>query len=167
MEPGIDEKGIEQDHNIEEQPKIRMESGLEPLDKEKGVEEAPDIKVKSETDDKSALKPEPESQVQPIETNREFSKASLKTPVSMLQDSISRSGASTPGFVRTAAEVADSAALLDQEDPEPEITDEEAGRLGVRRLSLTPIPQVAMTAAEVADTARTLDRDEVSPPCSR
>jgi hypothetical protein len=71
----------------------------------------------------------------------------------------SRSGASTPIMAKTAAEVADSAALLDREEAEPEISDEEAGRLGVRRLSSTPIPEVAKTAAEVADTARTLDAE--------
>lgn len=71
------------------------------------------------------------------------------------------SGASTPSFVRTAAEVADSAALLDKEDPEPEIPDEEAGRIGYRRMSATPISDVANTAAEVADDACWLD-DEVN-----
>lgn len=72
-------------------------------------------------------------------------------------DPHSGSGASTPSFVKTAAEVADSAALLDKEDAEPEITDEEAGRTGFRRMSLTPIQDVAATAAEVADTAEGLD----------
>jgi hypothetical protein len=72
------------------------------------------------------------------------------------------SRSSTPGFAKTAAEVADSAALLDQEDAEPEISDEEAGRLGVRRLSSTPINEVAKIAAEVADSARCLDLDEVT-----
>lgn len=67
------------------------------------------------------------------------------------------SGASTPSFVRTAAEVADSAALLDKEEAEAEVPDEEAGRTGYRRLSATPIPEVASTAAEVADTAQRLD----------
>jgi hypothetical protein len=73
----------------------------------------------------------------------------------------SSSGTSTPSFVRTAAEVADSAALLDGEEPEEDIPDEEAGRIGFRRMSTTPIPDVAATAAEVADTAQRLD-DEVS-----
>lgn len=72
------------------------------------------------------------------------------------------SGTSTPSFVRTAAEVADSAALLDKEDADSEVTDEEAGRTGFRRMSLTPIQDVAATAAEVADSARDLDSD-VSP----
>lgn len=71
----------------------------------------------------------------------------------------SRSGASTPSFVKTTVEVADSAALLDKEEPEEEVTDEEAGRIGYRRLSTTPIPDVAVTAAEVADTAQQLDAD--------
>jgi hypothetical protein len=71
----------------------------------------------------------------------------------------SRSGASTPSFVKTTVEVADSAALLDKEEPEEEVTDEEAGRIGYRRMSTTPIPDVAVTAAEVADTAQQLDAD--------
>ena len=74
-------------------------------------------------------------------------------------DPHSGSGASTPGFVRTAAEVADSAALLDRDDDEPKVTDEEAGRTGYRRLSATPIPDIANTAAEVADTAQALDSE--------
>ncbi len=69
------------------------------------------------------------------------------------------SGASTPSFVKTAAEVADSAALLDKEEAEPEVTDEEAGRTGFRRMSMTPIQDVAATAAEVADTAEALDSE--------
>lgn len=69
----------------------------------------------------------------------------------------SGSGASIPRLARTAAEVADSAALLDKENPEPDISDEEAGRLGLRRLSSTPISIVARTAAEVADSAQALD----------
>lgn len=72
------------------------------------------------------------------------------------------SGASTPSFVKTTTEVADSAALLDNEDADPEVTDEEAGRTGFRRMSLTPIQDVAATAAEVADSAKGLDSD-VSP----
>lgn len=48
---------------------------------------------------------------------------------------------------------------LDREEPTPPISDEDAGRIGFRRMSLTPIPQVAMTAAEVADSAAILDRE--------
>ncbi|KAK3692936.1 hypothetical protein B0T22DRAFT_436155 [Podospora appendiculata] len=70
------------------------------------------------------------------------------------------SGSSTPTFARTAAEVADSAALLNKEEPEAPIPDDEAGRIGFRRMSSTPISEVAKTAAEVADSAQTLDNDE-------
>ncbi|KAK3333106.1 hypothetical protein B0T19DRAFT_116828 [Cercophora scortea] len=70
------------------------------------------------------------------------------------------SGSSTPSFARTAAEVADSAALLNKEEPETPIPDDEAGRIGFRRMSSTPISEVAKTAAEVADSAQTLDNDE-------
>ncbi|KAB5570647.1 hypothetical protein GE09DRAFT_1218069 [Coniochaeta sp. 2T2.1] len=71
------------------------------------------------------------------------------------------SGRGTPDFVRTAAEVADSAALLDPEDAEPDVSDGEAGRTGLRRLSQTPIQDVAATAAEVADTAEGLDTESI------
>jgi len=71
-----------------------------------------------------------------------------------------RSGATTPTFAKTAAEVADSAALVNKEDPEPRMSDDEAGRIGYRRLTSTPIAEVARTAAEVADTAKELDSDD-------
>ncbi|KAK0630599.1 hypothetical protein B0T17DRAFT_488716 [Bombardia bombarda] len=74
----------------------------------------------------------------------------------------SDSGASTPTYARTAAEVADSAALLNKEEPESQMPDDEAGRIGFRRLTATPISEVANTAAEVADSAKKLDREEVS-----
>jgi hypothetical protein len=60
-----------------------------------------------------------------------------------------------------AAEVADAAVFLDREEPQPTTTDEEAGRTGERRMSHTPIPEVARTAAEVADSAAIIDRDDV------
>jgi hypothetical protein len=65
----------------------------------------------------------------------------------------------TPELADTAYEVAESAALLDKDrdPPTPPISDEEAGRIGFRRMSSTPIPEVAKTAAEVADVAATLD----------
>ncbi|KAL1882748.1 hypothetical protein VTK73DRAFT_873 [Phialemonium thermophilum] len=81
----------------------------------------------------------------------------------ILNRSAPQSGASTPSFVRTAAEVADSAALLDKEESEPDMPDEEAGRRGFRRLSSTPIQQVADTAADVADTAASIDRGKALP----
>lgn len=70
-----------------------------------------------------------------------------------------RNGQNTP---EVAAEVADTAQELDREVPTPPISDEEAGRIGLRRLSNTPIPKVAQTAAEVAETAARLDADVVS-----
>lgn len=72
----------------------------------------------------------------------------------------------TLGESEIAAEVADTAATLDQEASTPPIADEEAGRIGLRRLSHTPIPEVAGTAAEVADSAAILDRLTPSPPIS-
>lgn len=70
-------------------------------------------------------------------------------------------GASTPTYASVAAEVAYSAALLNTEKPETPVPDELAGEIGYRRLSSTPIVEVARTAAEVADTARDLDSAEV------
>ncbi|KAK2625976.1 hypothetical protein QTJ16_004238 [Diplocarpon rosae] len=74
-----------------------------------------------------------------------------------------RSGAHTPELADVAAEVADSAAALDRDVPTPPLPDAEAGRLGYRRMSQTPIPEVAATAAEVADVAATLDRSPSLP----
>jgi hypothetical protein len=70
-----------------------------------------------------------------------------------------RSEAGTPVYAKTAAEVADSAAMLDREPSPAPVSDEEAGRTGERRLSNTPIPQVALIAAEVADVAAILYQD--------
>lgn len=66
----------------------------------------------------------------------------------------------TQDFAQAAAEVADSARTLDPETPEPEISDGEAGRIGTRRMSTTPIGEVSETAIEVATVAATLDIDE-------
>lgn len=71
-----------------------------------------------------------------------------------------RNGARTPELADVAAEVADVAATLDRNQPTPPISDEEAGRIGFRRMSSTPIPQVAITAAEVADSAAIIDKEE-------
>ncbi len=76
---------------------------------------------------------------------------------------LSRDGVQTPDMANTASEVADSAALLDRDTPEPEIADEQAGRIGFRRLSGTPIGEVSRTAAEVATTAANLDIDRSAP----
>jgi hypothetical protein len=76
---------------------------------------------------------------------------------------IMRSDSRTPELADTAAEVSESAALLDwdRDPPTPPMSDEEAGRIGYRRMSSTPIPEVAKTAAEVADVAATLDEPSV------
>jgi hypothetical protein len=66
----------------------------------------------------------------------------------------------TPLYANTAAEVADSAAIVDREDSPLPVSDEIAGRTGERRMSFTPISQVAATAADVADSAAKLDLDE-------
>jgi hypothetical protein len=57
----------------------------------------------------------------------------------------------------TAAEVADSAAIIDEEPATPPASDD--GRTGQRRMSMTPIPEVAATASEVADVAALLDQE--------
>lgn len=79
-----------------------------------------------------------------------------------LSDKVDRSATSTPEYARTAAEVADSAALVDPATPEPEVSDEVAGEVGYRQMTSTPPKEAANTAAEVADAAKILDTDEVS-----
>lgn len=68
------------------------------------------------------------------------------------------------GQAETIAEVSESAALVDERAKTPEISDEEAGKIGLRRMSSTPIPEVANTAAEVAESAAGLDHEESSTP---
>jgi len=70
-----------------------------------------------------------------------------------------RDHTSSLDFASVAAEVADSAATLDRDEPTPTIPDDEAGRIGFRRMSNTPIHDVADTAAEVADVSAKLDKD--------
>ncbi|KAB8291544.1 hypothetical protein EYC80_006345 [Monilinia laxa] len=70
-----------------------------------------------------------------------------------------RQEATTPELANVAAEVADSAELLDEAPPTPPMSDKEAGEFGDRRLSHTPIPEVAETAAEVADIAAQIDEN--------
>ncbi|ESZ92643.1 hypothetical protein SBOR_6977 [Sclerotinia borealis F-4128] len=74
-----------------------------------------------------------------------------------------RQQTATPELANVAAEVADSAALLDEAPPTPPMSDREAGKIGYRRLSQTPIPEVAETAAEVADTAAQIDKNFKQP----
>ncbi|KAI0024763.1 hypothetical protein F4780DRAFT_768715 [Xylariomycetidae sp. FL0641] len=73
----------------------------------------------------------------------------------------SPSGTQTPEMADTAAEVAESASMLDPETPEPKVSDEDAGRTGLRRMSNTPIGEVASTAAEVADEAAKLEDESL------
>ncbi|CAD6444959.1 ac8ac712-7ee9-4ddd-ab06-e076f9af3e14 [Sclerotinia trifoliorum] len=70
-----------------------------------------------------------------------------------------RQQSTTPDLANVAAEVADSAALLDETPPTPPMSDKDAGKIGYRRLSNTPIPEVADTAAEVADSAALIDEN--------
>jgi len=63
----------------------------------------------------------------------------------------------TPEPAEVAADVANSAASLDREPPTPPMSDSEAGKIGYRRLSSTPIGEVSDTAAEVAETAAKID----------
>ncbi|RDW65272.1 hypothetical protein BP5796_09964 [Coleophoma crateriformis] len=76
-------------------------------------------------------------------------------------DPVSRDQSRTPDIANVASEVADSAAQLDRNQPTPPISDAEAGRIGLRRLSNTPIPEVADTAAEVADSAAIIDKNHM------
>lgn len=72
-----------------------------------------------------------------------------------------RSGTGTPIFARTAAEVADSAALLHEEVPRRETPRIDPWSSNARKGTPTPLSEDAETAAEVADTAEALDNDEV------
>ncbi|RYP45936.1 hypothetical protein DL769_011425 [Monosporascus sp. CRB-8-3] len=87
----------------------------------------------------------------------------LDPRVAQLKASSSHDGARTPDMANTASEVADSAALLDAETPEAEMSDGQAGETGFRRLSDTPIGEVAQTAAEVSLSAKQLDDDKSAP----
>lgn len=73
---------------------------------------------------------------------------------------------STSDEAKTIQEVSESAALLDERAKTPDITDEEAGKIGLRRLSTTPIPVVASIAAEVAESAAILDEPAATPEIS-
>ncbi|KAI1144491.1 hypothetical protein F5Y05DRAFT_407881 [Hypoxylon sp. FL0543] len=95
-----------------------------------------------------------------ISGSQEADTMAPNTRVNELKSSAPNSGRRTPDFAKTAAEVAESARMLDPETPEPEISDGEAGRIGYRRLSSTPIRQVSDTAMEVANVAALLDADD-------
>lgn len=65
-------------------------------------------------------------------------------------DKVDRSATSTPEYARTAAEVAESAALVDPPTPLPETVD---------AVATDPPQEAANITAEVADTAQNLDKD--------
>ncbi|KAI1384597.1 uncharacterized protein F4822DRAFT_367715 [Hypoxylon trugodes] len=94
-----------------------------------------------------------------INRPREVDTKAPNPRINEIKGSSTNSGTRTPDFARTAAEVSDSARIIDPETPEAEMSDGEAGGLGTRRLSNTPISQVAETAMEVATIAATLDVD--------
>ncbi|OTB08383.1 hypothetical protein M426DRAFT_7700 [Hypoxylon sp. CI-4A] len=98
-----------------------------------------------------------------VSINGPQAKPNVPTPrIDELKSSTS-DGGQTPDMAAAAAEVADSARFLDPEPTEPEIPDDEAGRIGSRRMSNTPISEVVQTAIEVATTAATLDvQDSIS-----
>lgn len=77
-----------------------------------------------------------------------------------LEEPIPSSDTQTSDIAKVAAEVADSACAIDSQAPEQEISDVEAGRMGIRRMSNTPISEVAQTAMEVSVVAATLDGDD-------
>ncbi|KAI0901491.1 hypothetical protein F4806DRAFT_2575 [Annulohypoxylon nitens] len=93
-------------------------------------------------------------------TNQESDAKAPNPQVDSLKALSENSGSQTPNIAKTAAEVADTARIIDAGTPEPELSDAEAGRIGVRRLSNTPINEVAQTAMEVSQTAATLDADD-------
>lgn len=75
-------------------------------------------------------------------------------------DAVELARSSTPEFIKTITEVAESAALLDRSTPEP-------GEAAVGKIedqsSTTLLPNAADTAAEVADSAALLDRSTPEP----
>lgn len=116
----------------------------------------------------------PEEPIQATKNDDELSSTNhvhQPKPVARLEvlkeaDKVDRSATSTPEYARTAAEVAESAALLDPPTPQPETVDEvasappqEAADTAAETAADTA---TAETAAEVADTAKDLDNDLVS-----
>lgn len=64
---------------------------------------------------------------------------------------------------KTASEVADTAAQLDREPSPAVVPAAEAGRVGERRMSSTPIKDVSRVASEVADSAALIDEGSEGP----
>ncbi|KAI1213264.1 uncharacterized protein F4807DRAFT_256777 [Annulohypoxylon truncatum] len=94
-----------------------------------------------------------------IDTAQEADTKAPNPRIDSLKGLPTNNGGQAPNIAKTAAEVADTARVIDAGTPEPEISDAEAGRIGIRRLSHTPINEVAQTAMEVSKTAATLDAD--------
>lgn len=108
------------------------------------VETKPEEPIQSTKNDDGLSNTNHVQQPQPIAARLEALKEA---------DKVDRSATSTPEYARTAAEVAESAALVDPPTPLPETVDE-----------VVPAQQqeAAETAAEVADTAKEIDNDLVS-----
>lgn len=109
----------------------------------------------------SAVKTKPEEPIQAAKNDHDVlgtNHIQHPQPIARLgalkeAEKVDRSGANTPEYARTAAEVADSAALVDPPTTEPETIDATAS---------FPPDEVANTAAEVADTDKDLDNHLVS-----
>ncbi|KAI7787941.1 hypothetical protein LA080_013246 [Diaporthe eres] len=110
----------------------------------------------------SAEETKPEEPAQATKNDDELSSTNhvhQPKPIARLEalkeaDKVDRSATSTPEYARTAAEVAESAALLDPPTPQPETVDAVASAAPQEAADT-----VAETAAEVADTAKDLDND--------
>lgn len=108
----------------------------------------------------SAEEAKPEEPTQPTNNDEEVSSTNhvqqpQPQPIARLEvlkeaEKVDRSATSTPEYARTAAEVAESAALVDPPTPQPEAADTVASDAS---------QEAANTAAEVADTAEDLDKD--------
>jgi hypothetical protein len=106
--------------------------------------------------------PKSEQEVSLISHSQESSGSDKEMHEDQLACPVDRSEIDKLSYARTAAEVADSAAILDREPSPVPLSNEEASRIGERRLSATPIPEVAETAAKVADSAAIIDNDVCS-----
>lgn len=152
-------------------PEVSLEQSLPtpPLEVEKPhiehVEEKEDIAEPSETPivvvEKVDNVPSHGDDFGPDATREQKDAHNLRAQDAEPDHTIIRQDSRTPELADVAAEVADVAKTLDRDAPTPPISDEEAGRIGYRRLSTTPIPEVADTAAEVADVAATLDKQDL------
>lgn len=100
----------------------------------------------------------------PPQDNNTIDQSKLAGRVGELRDPGEIERAQTPEFARVAAEVADSAALLDRSGvstPQPEAFGKATREITQEAPASAHIQEIANTAAEVADTAEALDADEV------